>query len=199
LVLLFAILAGVLAGLSIARWQKRAWASPPLCYLWLVLVAFLPQFLFFYLPATRTHIPDGWVSVGLLISQVLLLAFCWLNRHVVGVWLLALGLLLNFLVIAANGGFMPISPQTASRLVSAEAVQKIPPGSRFGHGKDILLATADTRLEWLSDRFLPPERFPYQVAFSLGDIVIAIGAFWLMAMPGKPPGLLPKVVLEEAK
>jgi len=45
---------------------------------------------------------------------ILLLVFCWINRRVTGVWLLALGLTLNLLVIAANGGFMSISPQTAA-------------------------------------------------------------------------------------
>jgi hypothetical protein len=136
------------------------------------------------------HIPASWVSAGLLSSQVLLLVFCWFNRHLSGVWLLALGLALNFLVIAANRGFMPISPQTASRLYPQDVVQAIPLGSRFGYGKDILLMPADTQLVWLSDRFLPPEGFPYQVAFSLGDVVISAGAFWLTAVQGKPLVLL---------
>jgi len=95
----------------------------------------------------------------------------------------------NLIVIAANGGFMPISPQTASRLVPPTAVQSMALGSRFGAGKDILLLPQDTRLECLADRFLLPEGFPYQVAFSLGDIFIALGAFWLFARQGTPPRL----------
>jgi len=192
LILLLAILLGVPMGLLVARWQKRSWAFPPLRIPWLVILAFLPQFFAFYLPATRSRIPDSWASAGLLSSQLLLLAFCWFNRHLSGVWILALGLTLNLLVIAANGGLMPISPQTANRLVPQEIVQTVPLGSRFGYGKDVLLMPADTRLVWLSDRFLPPEGFPYQVAFSMGDVVIAVGALWLTAVQGKPLQTLTK-------
>jgi len=93
---------------------------------------------------------------------------------------LIIGLILNITVILANHGFMPVSPQTAARLVGEEAVGKLETGSRFGL-KDILLATEEIRLEFLSDRFLPPVWFPYQVAFSLGDVFLAFGAFWMLA------------------
>jgi hypothetical protein len=40
----------------------------------------------------------------------------------------------------------------------------------------------------LADRFLLPDWFPYKVAFSLGDILIALGIFWLLAKPGSKTG-----------
>jgi hypothetical protein len=185
LILLAALAAGLLVGAVVARSQKRPWTLPQLRSLWLVVVAFLPQGLAFYLPATRAHIPDAIAAAGLLISQTLLLVFCWLNRKVSGIWLLALGTGLNLIVIAANGGFMPISPQTAARLISADELAELQIGSRFGI-KDILLVPGETHLAWLSDRFVSPGWLSRPVAFSLGDTGIAAGAFWLTAAQGKP-------------
>ncbi len=185
MILLVALLAGLIAGLILALIQKRTWQPPLLDYVWIVVVAFLPQVFAFYIPATRKSMPASVVVVSLLASQILLLVFCWLNRKMAGIWLLGAGLLLNFIVISANHGFMPISPQTASHLISASELAKVEIGTRFGYGKDILLLPENTQLIWLSDKFLPPAWSPYQVAFSLGDILIAIGAFWLMMTQGK--------------
>jgi hypothetical protein len=192
MILLVAILAGLAVGLSLARLQKRRWTVPPLRKPWLVIIAFLPQFFNLYLPATRTRVADDLASAGLIVSLALLLIFCWFNRRLSGVWLLALGLAFNLLVIAANGGFMPISPQTASRLVPPETLAALGNGDRFGY-KDILLLPEQTRLIWLSDFFLPPEGFLYQVAFSPGDVFIAAGAFWLMVTQGKTLEAIKKI------
>jgi hypothetical protein len=94
--------------------------------------------------------------------------------------ILIFGLVLNMAVMVVNGGFMPINPNTAERIVGPERIASFEIGSRFDY-KDILLPKDETRLELLADRFLPPAGFPYQVAFSLGDVFIALGAFWILA------------------
>ncbi|MDP3185338.1 MAG: DUF5317 domain-containing protein, partial [Anaerolineales bacterium] len=167
---------------------------PRISFIWLAFVAFVPQALAFYLPATRARIPDAWAAAILIASQVLLLLFAWANRKLAGMWLLIAGLALNLAVIAANGGLMPISPQTATRLVPVAVVQAIQPGQRLGFSKDILLLTEDTCLAWLSDRFLLPAWFFYQVAFSLGDIFIACGIFWLLMRQGIPLRLFERYI-----
>ncbi|MCQ3936790.1 MAG: hypothetical protein DPW18_07050 [Chloroflexi bacterium] len=180
MILLVAVLAGLLVGMGRARLNGQLYQTPALQHLWLVFVAFLPQFVILYIPAARQQTPDLWAAVFLTASQLLLLTFAWLNRALPGMKILLIGAALNFAVMAANGGFMPISPQTASRLIPEEAVADIPTGERFGT-KDILLPPEDTLFEGLADRFLPPAWFPYQVAFSLGDVFLAIGVFWLLA------------------
>jgi hypothetical protein len=182
-ILLLALAAGLLVGVEWARWRGYPYRAPDLQHLWLAFVAFLPQFIVIYLPVSRGYFP-AWLVVGcLLVSQILLLGFALLNRRFPGMSILICGLLLNLAVMAANGGFMPLSPQTANVLVFKEGLLDIQPGSRFGM-KDILLLPEDIRFEWLSDRFLDPGWFPFRVAFSLGDVLIALGVFWLLARPG---------------
>lgn len=184
MVLLVSVLAGLAAGMGWAWLRKQPYQPPDLQYLWLVFVASLPQLIVLYLPAVREQISDLWSAVLLTASQLLLLGFAWLNRKLPGMSFLLIGAALNFTVMTANRGFMPISPQTASRLIPEEVLMDISIGDRFGT-KDILLLPEDTRFEWLADRFLPPVWSPYQVAFSLGDVFLAMGVFWLLAVQRK--------------
>jgi hypothetical protein len=184
-VLLLSIAAGLLAGMGWAHWNKQPYQPPELQHFWLILVGFLPQFIVIYLPITRRLFSDLMTAGLLLASQLTLLGFVWLNRRVLGMPILLCGMVLNLAVMTANGGFMPISQQTASHLVSEDILRDVKLGSRLG-AKDILLRPQDTRFEQLADRFLPPTWFPYQVAFSLGDVFIALGVFWLLAKPGSP-------------
>lgn len=182
MILLFALLAGLLVGLGWARWRKQPYAAPAVQSIWLAFIAFIPQLLIVYVPASRHILPDWIAALSLSLSIILFLIFAWLNRYLPGMPILLVGLLLNLAVILSNGGWMPISPETASHLTSATAIQVVSPGSRFGQ-KDVLLNPQDTRLEFLADRFLLPNWLPYQAAFSLGDVFIAAGIFWLFAKP----------------
>jgi hypothetical protein len=186
MVLLVAVVAGLLAGLARARHGRRPLHPPHLRLVWLALVAFFPQLIAFYLPAGSRSPADSLAAAALVGSQIALLIFAWLNRKQPGFWALGLGLALNLLVIALNGGLMPISPETAGRLMPNAAPAVLQAGHRLG--KDIVVPAAATRLEWLADRFLLPSWVPYRLVFSLGDVLIALGAFWLLwAMGGPAP------------
>lgn len=179
MILLVAVFFGLIASLVRANLQGQKLKTIRLEHEWLVLVGIIPQLIAFQIPWTSSGLPDKFAPYILVSSQILLLIFAWLNRKQPGFWLLAAGLLLNFVVILLNGGLMPISPATVEKLLPA-ANLNLQVGERLGTTKDILLPEAQTNLYWLSDRFTLPAWMRYRVAFSLGDILIAIGAFWLL-------------------
>ncbi len=187
MILLVPVFAGLLTGFGRA-WVRGSFPNPPrLRMSWLVPLALFPQWLAFYLRETSQWMTDN-LAAGILVgTQALLLIFAWSNRKRSGFWALGLGLALNLVVITLNGGLMPISPETVAQLVPDAPPDAWQLGSRLGTGKDVVLSVGDTRLWWLSDRFLLPTWSPYQVAFSAGDVLIAWGAYLLLGAEGSAP------------
>jgi hypothetical protein len=143
----------------------------------------------FYIPFTRRIFPDWLASGSLVLSQITLLIFSLLNWRLPGMPLLIFGLGCNLAVILSNGGFMPLPVETASRLVSPSVIDSLELGGRISSAsKDILLPGEQISLPFLSDRFVAPSFFPYRFAFSVGDVFIGLGAFWLLVQ-GQPGGV----------
>ena len=186
MILVIAVIVGLMGGIIRARIKKRSYQAKTLRFPWLVLLALIPQWLVFTLPIVRNTLPNLIVSITLVLSQVVLFIFAWINWRTPGFWLLVSGLVLNLVVIMANGGFMPIAPDTAQWLIPTFSEESWEIGTRFAKGKDIVLPIDKTALYFLSDRFRTPAFDLYRAAFSLGDCFIAAGAFWLLwAMGGK--------------
>jgi hypothetical protein len=187
MILLVAVAAGLAAGLLRARIRRRSYQVPELKWIWLAFLALFPQWLAFGLPVTRSHINIEWAATALIGSQVVLLAFIWINRNQAGFWLLGIGLMMNLAVIALNGGLMPIPPEAVAHLAKANPDLAWQVGERLGTGKDIVLNAEATKLWFLSDRFiLLPDDLGFQVVYSLGDVLIAAGAGWLLWRMGGP-------------
>lgn len=186
MILLLAVLGGAIAGWARARAGGRRYQPASLSSMWLVVVSILPQGLVVYFPLIREVIPEGAVKFLLIGSQVGLLIFVWVNRKQSGFWILGMGLALNLLVMCINGGLMPISPETVAQLIPGHSPYAWQTGVRFGWSKDIILPRASTHLWWLSDCFILPAWLPYRVAFSFGDVLIALGVFWFLWVQGNP-------------
>jgi hypothetical protein len=96
----------------------------------------------------------------------------WHVNRVAGIWLVAAGSALNLVVIAANGGRMPVAPELAGALVQR------------GHIGQYVVMASDTHLNWLADwislRGLtgwgPLE------AYSPGDLLVALGIAAIAAL-----------------
>ncbi len=108
-----------------------------------------------------------------LLSLFLLLIALSQNQHLPGMRLITLGFALNALVIALNGGYMPTTPE--ARALAGQPV--LAPGAIRNNS---IGAGAETRLIFLTDIFAIPKGVPFPNVFSVGDILIAIGAAYLI-------------------
>ncbi len=101
----------------------------------------------------------------MVLAALLLCQFARRNLHVPGVPLVAVGLLLNAIVVVANGS-MPVERTAATRAGGGPAL------STADHRH--VLAGIDTRLRALDDRVAVPLPGHREVD-SLGDLAIAAG------------------------
>ena len=112
-----------------------------------------------------------WQMAILILSQLALICVLLLNHHVPGSKLFALGIILNTAVMVANGGWMPVTPETQQFVHSDQPVEVYakPPSS-----KNIVLRRSETRLWILSDivRVTLPWR---RNAISIGDLLLVAG------------------------
>jgi hypothetical protein len=99
-------------------------------------------------------------------SYLPLLAFFVINRRIWAMPVIALGTVANLVVICANGGVMPASA-AAFRAAGMAATT---------HGFANSTPVAHARLAWLGDIFATPARIPLHNVFSVGDVLITLGA-----------------------
>jgi len=158
LVLAIAVIASLLRG---GRFHRLAKA--PLEHVWLLFLGVGLQVASDVLVIAEVLEPTGAVSYGLLLaSQLVVIAWVLRNWQLPGLVLVALGLLLNAIVMAANGA-MPVDPDAIAALGrdSSELVR----------GKHVVMDD-DTRLPWLADIWPVP---PLRSIISVGDVVLAAG------------------------
>jgi hypothetical protein len=180
MILTLAVVLGFAA--SLVRHQGRTFsqiASIPLRSAWLALLALALQWPLLRAPAGPTQSFSVQRALFVL-SHLLLLAFIWRNRRLVGVLVIGLGVMCNLVVIVINGGLMPITPETLVEINNGSTAEQWPVGDHYGYSKDIILIRQETKLWALSDIFALPPPFPKPVAFSLGDLLIALGVVVLL-------------------
>jgi hypothetical protein len=110
-----------------------------------------------------------------------------MNRHITGVPIIAAGMLLNVVAIAANGGTMPVLP---GAMLDAGRTAEVVNNST---------SASTPTLPWLVDRWAAPDWIPLANVFSVGDVVIAAGAFVLVlaAMGVRLPRLASRIETEQ--
>ncbi len=161
LVLFVATFIAVLRGgrlTNLAEIELRLW--------WLLILGFTMQAATNYLPTDADWSRS--VGVGLVLASYLpILAVIIANRDRPGMWLSGFGILMNFSVIAANGG-MPVLTEAA--VVASGFQEGVTIATEYKHQ----VLGPGTRLSFLAD--VIPVRF-IQVGnvISLGDVFLAVG------------------------
>jgi len=145
---------------ALAELRLRAW--------WLFVAALAVQLIAFPFAFLPWRVDPAVATALWLVSYGLLVVGVVLNRRITGVLLVALGMGANVVAIVANGGTMPVLPQ-AMRTAGADYVTRANS-----------TATAEPRLSWLVDRWAAPDWVPLANVFSVGDVVVAVGAFVLV-------------------
>ncbi|MBW3594622.1 MAG: DUF5317 domain-containing protein [Actinobacteria bacterium] len=134
--------------------------------LWILFAALVAQVGFdLWDPAWLSQTGD---LVVLLTTNAAIVVFLAANRHLPGMLLAALGLLLNVIVISANAG-MPVS-QEAAEIAGLEGEL-----TNLGIKHEVL--GPDTVFPWLADVIPLPG---LNALISVGDVVLAAGIGWLV-------------------
>ncbi|WP_025692388.1 DUF5317 domain-containing protein [Paenibacillus zanthoxyli] len=97
----------------------------------------------------------------------------WLNRSTPGFLFIFAGVFLNFLVMAVNGGKMPVSLE-AAKVLDPYYVHLLQSGAVVT--KHFLMDSA-TRLPFLGDIIPLSKPYPRTQVISVGDIVMNVGIF----------------------
>lgn len=177
MVLLWAILLGLLIGLVRHRGLAHL-AALKLRAGWLVLLAVLIQILILPLGQNAQPIVTWGMEYLHIASYALLLLFAVINYRERALWLMALGMLSNFIVITVNGGHMPASLDALRAAGRTTTVERL---LTDGVSGNVILMNEATKLNFLGDVFWLPSWVPFANAFSIGDLLLGVGVIWLLA------------------
>lgn len=141
------------------RWKRLAVAG-----LVLQLLIFTP---FRDQPIITSAIPHLYV-----LSMAILAVWVFANWQIPGIVWMAAGLLMNMAAIAANGGYMPLNPEfarIAGQTRLAEAGNSVVTNNSIALSEGVRL--------WILTDILPvPAIIPFANIYSIGDLLLTLGA-----------------------
>jgi len=167
--LLIALLVALVRGGRI-----RSFARIEVRYPFLILGGLALKILIFSAPWKEAVGPGQVISrILYVLSMALVLGGIYSNRQIPGLKLMGLGVLFNFLAIAANGGYMPLSAVGVAKL----QVSPLPGTMLLNEPRtQAIVVTESTRLWFLGDVIPLPDMLPVKM-MSVGDIVLCLGVF----------------------
>jgi hypothetical protein len=137
---------------------RHAWLLPTALGIQLLIVYAIP------------HWPGGLLDALHVGTYGFAATFVYMNWKVPGVLVVALGGLSNFIAIAANGGVMPASKSALATAGLADTPGQFASSAGLDH----------PHLLWMGDIFAVPASWPVSNVYSIGDMLIVVGAFVLV-------------------
>jgi hypothetical protein len=147
---------------------------------------------------SRMKLRAGWIFPILLVLQILVyigqgksewlynasgyifmsvyaagIIFLWINRGQVGFKILMSGVFMNFVVMLANGGKMPVSRE----MVAISDPAALPMLEQGISGTKHIMMTESSRFPLLGDVIPITSPYPLPQVISVGDIVMNVGIF----------------------
>ena len=173
--ILYAVISGLVIGLLTGGSAARL---GELQFRWALLIAvgMAVQLLLFSTPLGDALGP--WAPVAYIASNLAVLVAVWRNLAIPGLPLVLLGGVSNLVAIVLNRGYMPVSPGALA------AMGRLP---REGYSNSRLVD--GVVLGPLTDLFAMPTWVPAANVFSVGDVLIGVGAAIAVvaAMHGRGP------------
>jgi hypothetical protein len=135
-------------------------------------IGFLLQILPTLLVLKGFHALRAFESWAHILSYFFIFAGIYTDRSLPGIAILGAGSFLNFLVIVANGGKMPVSIDTLQAIGKWEDIRSL----EMGQMPMYMACKGDLLSRLLGDVLSVPPFFRSQI-FSIGDILMALGLF----------------------
>lgn len=107
------------------------------------------------------------------LSYMLLFVGIYFNWSSMGFKIIFIGIFLNFFVIMANSGQMPVSADSMVKIGLIDNMISI----RDGHVITHTLINSNTVFKYLGDVMVLPKPYPRPKIFSIGDVFMALGVF----------------------
>jgi hypothetical protein len=145
--------------------------------IWVIVLSFILQFVV-YSQAQRGN--RWFVNYGewlIILAYVILIYGLIININIYSFKLILSGVILNFVVIALNGGRMPVSHNA---LVKTGIIDELRPLFEKGWYGRYIPMTESTHLKFLGDILFIPRPYIRPSIFSIGDVLLFIGIFLLI-------------------
>jgi hypothetical protein len=157
LAIAFGLLLALAAGGNLSNLARLKFRLP-----WLLVAAVVVREAVTFTPLSRFDVAR---YVYMLSLALIVFWTVWHLKRLPGIWLVTAGALSNLIVLAANGGRMPVAVEIAKTQLGGILYQR-------GTIGQYTLMTPDTHLNALADWLLV---WPLAQAYSPGDLLIAIG------------------------